>query len=26
MTGGMYSSVSEGADNISKGNYVKGAA
>ena len=25
MTGGMYSSVSEGADNISKGNYVKGA-
>ena len=26
MTGGMYSLVSEGADNISKGNYVKGAA
>lgn len=26
MTGGMYSAVSEGADNISKGNYVKGAA
>lgn len=26
MTGGMYSVVSEGADNISKGNYVKGTA